>query len=137
MELDGTEIFCSVEPFKKEKDGKCYPIGGPTRTIHECELYRSDGIPCRRRFKRPEHLKRHAETHSGKLNHHCKICFKGFGRNDNCQAHYDTHIRRPGKKDGRNRKMSLREVEEIVAGDVKLIEKLRSKHGCGEESTAL
>ncbi|KAF2194777.1 hypothetical protein K469DRAFT_686738 [Zopfia rhizophila CBS 207.26] len=84
------------------------------------------GRECRNRFARPEHLKRHKETHTGDRKFWCKICQKLFNRNDNCQEHYWTHVERPGKKTGRNKKMSLREVEKI-AGDVKVIEKMRHK----------
>jgi hypothetical protein len=51
------------------------------------------------------------------------MCPKKFDRNDNCWAHAFTHVHRPDKKDGRNKKFSLRQVISVVS-DPKQIDKL-------------
>ncbi|KAH8731693.1 hypothetical protein GQ44DRAFT_746346 [Phaeosphaeriaceae sp. PMI808] len=38
------------------------------------------------------------------------LCHTQFNRNDNCWEHYWTHVHRPGKTSGRNKKRSLRRV---------------------------
>lgn len=99
-----------------------------TRTSNE--KMRCEHPGCTKSFVRPEHLKRHQQTHSGDRHFRCRICAKMFNRNDNCQEHYWTHVRRPGKKDGRNQKLSLTEVEGHCTDPIngpKLIEKLRQK----------
>ncbi|KAF2261807.1 hypothetical protein CC78DRAFT_469449 [Lojkania enalia] len=98
--------------------------GSPREKKYCTELV--NGRICGRAFVRPEHLKRHQKTHSDERNFGCVICSRKFGRNDNYQEHYWTHVKQPGKKNGRNFKFSLEAVEEKV-GDIKLIEKLRSK----------
>jgi hypothetical protein len=87
-----------------------------------------DGRPCGRKFRRQEHLHRHEKTHSGRKDFVCQIpcCRKEFNRNDNCWEHYWTHVHRPGKKDGRNKKCSLRRVLTFI-DDPKHIEKLHNK----------
>ncbi|ORY05924.1 hypothetical protein BCR34DRAFT_445711, partial [Clohesyomyces aquaticus] len=49
---------------------------------------------CPRKFKRAEHLKRHENTHTGIRSFRCRICDnnKSFGRHDNYQEHYKTHV---------------------------------------------
>ncbi|KAF2120252.1 hypothetical protein BDV96DRAFT_628749 [Lophiotrema nucula] len=95
--------------------------------LNVCRVWKN-GQRCGKVFKRPEHLKRHEYTHSGEQNFPCKICPRTFSRNDNCLAHYGTHLRMPGKKDGRNPKFTIREIEEMLAGeDPKIIEKMRAK----------
>lgn len=114
------------------------PRTGEYRQIERAEVSRcpcpweeADGSVCGKLFKRQEHMKRHLVTHKEVKPHSCLICAKLFGRNDNCQDHYYTHVKKPGKKDGRNDKYTLREVEEFVAcsekGGPKLVEKLRQK----------
>jgi hypothetical protein len=78
---------------------------------------------CGRLFKRPEHLLRHRKTHAKIKDHFCRMCPKKFDRNDNCWAHAFTHVHRPDKKDGRNKKFSLRQVISVVS-DPKQIDKL-------------
>ncbi|KAF2743951.1 hypothetical protein M011DRAFT_374599, partial [Sporormia fimetaria CBS 119925] len=49
---------------------------------------------CAKRFKRPEHCKRHMKTHEKRPPvGHCEVakCWKPFDRHDNCIAHYKTH----------------------------------------------
>lgn len=105
---------------------------GPYRRCAEgsrklrCPHILPDGRQCLKGFQRPEHLKRHQKTHTGIVEARCRICEKAFGRNDNCIAHYDTHITKPGKKEGRNKKFTLEQVEDKVE-DPKIIEKLRQK----------
>ncbi|KAF2247080.1 hypothetical protein BU26DRAFT_341348 [Trematosphaeria pertusa] len=99
-------------------------------------LNKSKKLPCPRcpkNFRRPEHLKRHLDTHDPAKRERfgCVLCIKRFGRNDNHHEHYWTHVRKPGKKDGRNPKWTLQEVEELLTKkkltDAKLVEKLRQK----------
>ena len=83
---------------------------------------------CTKKFKRPEHRRRHEDSHSGKNVYHCslptEICKKSFNRFDNCMAHHFTHIRKPGKEGGRNDKFTLEEVLSFVTNP-KTAEKLR------------
>ncbi|CAO2652420.1 Nn.00g007030.m01.CDS01 [Neocucurbitaria sp. VM-36] len=88
-----------------------------------------DNIPddhhniCGKSFLRPEHRQRHRKTHCPDKDFPCLLCDKSFNRNDNCWAHGFTHVHRPGKKDGRNVKFSLRQVISVIS-DPKHIEKL-------------
>lgn len=97
-----------------------------------CEYTLPGGQKCPKGFERIEHLRRHEKTHRGEIDARCNICSKGFGRNDNCIAHYDTHVMKVGKKPGRNIKLSLREVVER-AGDKKIGEKLLQKFAAEAE----
>ncbi|KAI8932828.1 hypothetical protein NX059_010311 [Plenodomus lindquistii] len=78
---------------------------------------------CGRPFKRTEHRQRHRKTHDLIKDFRCPLCETKFNRNDNCWAHSFTHVHRPGKKDGRNKKFSLRQVISVLS-DPKLIVKL-------------
>jgi hypothetical protein len=49
-----------------------------------------------------------------------------FNRNDNRWEHYWTHVHRPGKKQGRNAKYSLRRVLTYIS-DLEHIDKLYTK----------
>ncbi|KAH6085709.1 hypothetical protein HBI67_003920 [Parastagonospora nodorum] len=84
------------------------------------------GMPCGRKFQRQEHLHRHEKTHSGNKPYVCQLCQTQFNRNDNCWEHYWTHVHRPGKKNGRNKKHSLKRVLSFIQ-DSKHIEKLHNK----------
>lgn len=89
-----------------------------------------NGNRCNKEFKRKEHLKRHERTHLGDREFPCRVCRTTFNRHDNLQAHVLTHLRLPGKKDGRNSKKSLAELEAFCldsASGRKLLEKLRQK----------
>ncbi|KAF2143394.1 uncharacterized protein K452DRAFT_215001, partial [Aplosporella prunicola CBS 121167] len=48
---------------------------------------------CVKTFARPEHLKRHENTHSKERPFPCVVpcCRRRFSRNDNRKAHYETH----------------------------------------------
>ncbi|KAH7128409.1 hypothetical protein B0J11DRAFT_524859 [Dendryphion nanum] len=135
--LGDTMIEYSVDPHERDPTtGKCFRPGGPTTQAHQCTYRERNGRLCTRRFMRLEHLRRHEQVHTGQTDFKCVICPRAFNRNDNRQAHYDTHIRKEGKKDGRNPKMSLRELEAMLIekdpnGCSRLIEKLRLKHGHG------
>jgi hypothetical protein len=95
-----------------------------------CEHRDERGVRCTSVFKRPEHLKRHERTHNPDRDYPCRICCRKFNRHDNLQAHIVTHLRLPGKKDGRNSKLSLAELEAFCSDPItgpKLIEKLHQK----------
>ena len=61
-------------------------------TKHYCAYVLENGEPCRRPFKKVEHLRRHAETHTGQKPYTCFFCNKPFGRQDNKRDHYKTHL---------------------------------------------
>ncbi|KAL5115465.1 hypothetical protein ACEQ8H_006606 [Pleosporales sp. CAS-2024a] len=84
------------------------------------------GMPCGRKFRRQEHLHRHEKTHSGRKDYVCQLCQTQFNRNDNCWEHYWTHVHRPGRKNGRNKKQSLKRVLTFIQ-DPKHREKLLNK----------
>ncbi|KAH6644683.1 hypothetical protein C7974DRAFT_26101 [Boeremia exigua] len=111
--------------------GKREPIGGPTVEWKYCEY-----ADCTSRFKRPEHLKRHQRIHLGVKEHECRVdnCTKVFDRRDNYWQHGTTHIRIPGKKDGRNPRLPFVEMIKY-ADDAKHIEFLEKayKKACGDE----
>ncbi|KAF2715783.1 hypothetical protein K504DRAFT_365482 [Pleomassaria siparia CBS 279.74] len=106
-------------------------IGRVEKSGFRCDWVDTEsGLRCKKLFKRQEHMKRHNRTHVENREHSCMICSKLFNRNDNCRDHYYTHVKKPGKKDGQNKKMPLREVEQRIACTDKgqqLIEKLRGK----------
>jgi hypothetical protein len=86
-------------------------------------------LGCVRRFARPEHLRRHINTvHGDKRDHRCKVpkcATKPFSRSDNLRDHYWSHLERGGRT-GKNDKMSLSELKEILGPkERKLIKKLK------------
>ncbi|XTI93694.1 hypothetical protein V2W45_1473004 [Cenococcum geophilum] len=95
--------------FEMDINGNYYP----TNRLGSKKLVCNVGN-CDRNFQRPEHLKRHKDTHSGIQNFHCVICVRDFGRNDNCKDHYLTHLLIPGRRPKRNRRWSLEELEQRV-----------------------
>jgi hypothetical protein len=97
----------------------------PSDSRYRCPVFLPSGQQCSARSGRPEHLRRHMAIHTGHRGYFCKICFRTFGRRDNCHDHYWTHVRRPGRY-GRNWKYPLEVVERIV-GDTHLAGKLRQK----------
>lgn len=111
--------------------GKREPIDGPTVEWKYC-----DWADCTSRFKRPEHLKRHQRIHLGVKEHECRVegCPKVFDRRDNYWQHGTTHIRIPGKKDGRNPRLPFSEMIKY-ADDAKHIEFLEKAYrkACGED----
>lgn len=111
--------------------GKREPIGGPTVEWKYC-----DRLGCNSRFKRPEHLKRHQRIHLGVKEHECRVegCPKVFDRRDNYWQHGTTHIRIPGKKDGRNPRLPFSEMIKY-ADDAKHIEFLEKAYrkACGDD----
>jgi hypothetical protein len=114
--------------------GKARLNGGSTRKqMHPCHFVDdATGARCPKTFRRVEHLKRHVNSVHWVGEHppiggRCIICAKSFTRNDNCLAHYTTHIRVPGKKAGRNNKFSVHTVLKDVARDPKVYDKISLK----------
>lgn len=68
---------------------------------------------CIKTFARPEHLKRHENTHSKERPFPCVVpqCGRRFSRNDNRKAHYETHLKEAllGKK-ARNAPVSFEDL---------------------------
>ncbi|KAF1914560.1 hypothetical protein BDU57DRAFT_519619 [Ampelomyces quisqualis] len=115
---DDVEQIPGTKKWRRNGGGSC---GKP----QICEIQVS-GVPCGRKFLRQEHLHRHMKTHSGRKDFVCQLCMTQFNRNDNCWEHYWTHVHRPGKKNGRNKKYSLSHVLTYIT-DPKHIEKLHNK----------
>ncbi|KAH8692538.1 hypothetical protein GQ44DRAFT_793175 [Phaeosphaeriaceae sp. PMI808] len=94
-----------------------------------CPLSDVYGDPCHR-FSRPEHLRRHMNTvHGDEQNHICKVpeCKRAFSRGDNLKDHYWTHLK-SGSRRGKNKKMSLKELGEVLGREEKqLLERLERK----------
>ncbi|KAF2660026.1 hypothetical protein K491DRAFT_675063 [Lophiostoma macrostomum CBS 122681] len=135
--MNGCENSVLVD-LKSDIDLDCYATtgqarlkGGNLKERHQnkCQWVDQDtGARCKNAFDRIEHLKRHVSTvHLKHIGGICILCAKAFARNDNCLAHYDTHIRQPGKKDGRNPKKSIRKVLRLVAHDEKVYGKVSAK----------
>ncbi|KAK9471572.1 uncharacterized protein V1510DRAFT_185509 [Dipodascopsis tothii] len=59
---------------------------------HKCQQ-------CAKRFKRQEHLRRHARTHTDERPFVCEVeaCRRRFSRSDNLRAHRRTHMRKGGR----------------------------------------
>jgi hypothetical protein len=104
-----TPLACSTKRINFTPYPPCKPF--------KCQL-KAQGSQekevCGRSFARIEHLRRHMTTvHSGSRTA-CKVplCRKSFSRRDNLYDHYWTHVDlgRPG----RNRKLSLRVLKEIL-----------------------
>ncbi|KAF2647720.1 hypothetical protein K491DRAFT_614138 [Lophiostoma macrostomum CBS 122681] len=91
-----------------------------------CPVVDDHGVRCVKYFRRPEHLKRHIFTHGGSKRVYCRVCNKAFGRIDNRNAHYWTHISLPGQGRCKNPKYALEEVEDMVK-DPRVIKWLRNK----------
>ncbi|KAH7061812.1 hypothetical protein BKA63DRAFT_195742 [Paraphoma chrysanthemicola] len=69
---------------------------------------------CGQNFARIEHLRRHVNTVHSDYRIACKVpgCTKSFSRSDNLYDHYCTHV--DLRKSGRNRRLSLKEMEGIL-----------------------
>ena len=108
-----------------------YPLHHTLDVRHwQCPLDDKDhaGVPCPKRFQRPEHLRRHVRTvHGNDRCHFCKVCPKTFSRGDNLRDHYWTHVNRGGRA-GKNNKMSIPELKAILGPKERpLIRRLKMK----------
>jgi len=106
--VGGGEVRVAIDgEWVVRNDGK-YASREATQKKHFCDEMIGNHI-CRKAFNRPEHLKRHKDTHSDQRRFECvlgpncnsrnpKKCQgdgnRKFGRNDNCNDHYKTHLRR-------------------------------------------
>jgi hypothetical protein len=104
------------------------PYSQPSARHYVCPMVE---IGCPRRFARPEHLRRHVNTvHGNKRDHRCKVpkcATKAFSRSDNLRDHYWSHLERGGRV-GKNEKMSLAELKQILGPkEKKLIKKLKKR----------
>jgi hypothetical protein len=120
---DDVEQIPGTKKWRRNGSGG---LGKPQ--ICQMQNMQNPGVPCGRKFRRQEHLHRHMKTHSGRKDFACHVkhCPTRFNRNDNCWEHYWTHVHRPGKKNGRNKKYSLEHVLTYIT-DPKHIEKLLVK----------
>lgn len=86
------------------------------------------GCPyCGIAITRIEHYRRHVRTvHENGSKNPCKLCPKSFNRKDNLRAHYWTHVYRGGRA-GRNKKMSLADLQTYVGMDEKLLKRFSKK----------
>lgn len=67
---------------------------------HACPV-----LQCSRKFKRLEHLKRHARIHTMERPFHCTYpgCQKSFSRSDNLSQHIKTHTKQLERGDKRKK----------------------------------
>jgi hypothetical protein len=121
-----TPPTCSEERI----DSRPCPPCKPFQCLLEAQKPQEKEV-CGRSFVRIEHLRRHVSTVHGNSRTMCKVprCRKSFSRCDNLYEHYWTHVYlgRPG----RNRKLSLMELEEILGSRDKRIFRIlkdRMKH---------
>lgn len=82
---------------------------------------------CGQKFARIEHLRRHIKTVHGDRSIPCRVpgCSKSFSRLDNLYDHYCTHI--DVGNPGRNRRLSLEELEEILGSQDRAIFRILRK----------
>ena len=66
---------------------------------------------CTRSFTKQHGLQRHIHNHWGRKKYSCPLCWKTFVRNNNCVAHVATHVEKPGRSHGRNKKWPLAMVQ--------------------------
>jgi hypothetical protein len=125
MEEDGRVVKSSLrdiyqDTYEDEQKRRRWANQVPTKKFRCNYPYNDDeDVPhgkeiCGKLFKRVEHRQRHKRSHCLDKEFPCSLCDKRFNRNDNCWAHSFTHVRPPGKKDGRNTKFSLRQVISVV-----------------------
>ncbi|KAF2815698.1 uncharacterized protein BDZ99DRAFT_457669 [Mytilinidion resinicola] len=95
--------------IERSVDGKYYRRHGGDQKKLPCEF---EG--CDKTFARPEHKKRHEQTHENLKLYECAICEKPFNRHDNCLAHYITHVMRVDGKSKRNKPYPLSEMEVMI-----------------------
>lgn len=126
VRADGYEMWVDGDLEQIPSTGKWRRNGGNGSGKPQICQIEVSGIPCGRKFLRQEHLHRHMKTHSGRKDFVCQLCLTQFNRNDNCWEHYWTHVHRPGKKNGRNKKHSLKRVLTYIT-DPKHTEKLLNK----------
>ncbi|KAI9808124.1 MAG: hypothetical protein M1825_004581 [Sarcosagium campestre] len=62
-------------------------------SVMPASSYKCNWKSCEKKFKRPEHLKRHMTTHTKEKPYVCEGCGKRFSRSDNRKAHYPTHTK--------------------------------------------
>ncbi|KAK7534933.1 uncharacterized protein J3D65DRAFT_629466 [Phyllosticta citribraziliensis] len=129
--LDG----CAVD-FRFQADIQKDPKSGRyCSTAGETKKQRCRFEGCTKTFARPEHLKRHENTHSKERPFPCVVpgCGRRFSRNDNRKAHYETHLKEAmsGKK-ARNASVSFPELKNLLHSHEapeeanKMIEKLQN-----------
>lgn len=121
VKCEGDELEVEVEKgIVADASGKLRKVGDRPFEWKYCRQ-------CTRKFQRDEHLKRHEKTHSGKMVAGCVLCPRQFNRNDNCIAHYYTHIQLPNAKSStRNSKYPVEEVTSALQHDPKMREKVRA-----------
>jgi hypothetical protein len=95
------------------------PVSSIPQKQFECYYsiqVRTESYACKKRFSRPEHLRRHMRTvHSDQKDKICKFpgYKKSFSRADNLQDHYWTHLDKGGRY-GYNVQLSLEELERVL-----------------------
>jgi hypothetical protein len=99
----------------RDLNGRYYRVDGKGPKKFECQGFDD----CNKKFARPEHLKRHMDTHSGKQDFPCMLppsaqCHKRFNRRDNLLAHYATHVERSDGKTTRNRRFPFHELAAMI-----------------------
>ncbi|KAI9660591.1 MAG: hypothetical protein M1821_009943 [Bathelium mastoideum] len=136
IETERFDIKISKDTFIKyqqarSRDEKIAPEEEKT----PCGMKLNTGEICDKAFGRPEHLNRHRKTHTAERPFECPICISGgqhksFGRQDNRQAHYETHLIK--KRGSRNvyvpydelcRCIRLHETREVAEKTIKKLEK--------------
>ncbi|RMZ70819.1 transcription factor [Pyrenophora seminiperda CCB06] len=128
LEWDGDRVETDFSFAYRDENKRWHPIAPHHKFVCKHPFNDDEEVPegesfCGKQFKRTEHQQRHKNTHKPSIWYPCLLCDSVFNRNDNRWAHGWTHVREPGKGDGRNEKYSLRQVISVLP-DPKHIEYL-------------